>query len=627
MRLCILYVLLLLPLTIAQVLEPFSSCPSLTAYYKRAALARVGPYGLRGSFVFRRGPIFALSSPPRAEKAPEAGVDFSETNVQVAGVDEPDIVKTDGKRVFVLSGRNFYVVNVRKDGEKGKRTGALELPSYAREMLLDGDDILVFGTDYGLLDNSKAGSSRQRFGGFYLFLPFGQPVTVIYRLSVKERQPKLIATLRVEGSYLSARLVDGIARVITTSTPSNQIKFRFPDSKTSEKAAKRLNKKIIRNTNTAAWLSRYYLKDGSGESRGFLTPCSSVYRSSGKFAGFTQLTVITLPIAGPLRPRNSVSIASDGDEVYSTTTNLYVTTTDYRYDFAASSRLLGSTFRTSLHLFALSKTGQTYVASGLVTGSVLNQFSMHEYKDKFYVATTLGAPWWASRDTSVSKVTEFTKNVTPGKLVKTGTVGNLGRGERIYAVRYIQDIAYVVTFRQVDPLYVISLKELKVLGELKIPGFSSYLHLIGPGLILGVGQDATPEGRTTGAKVTLFDVSDVNNPTQLSTWSVKGGSSAVEWDHRAFLYWAPEKVAVLPLSIYEAGKYFAGSVVLEISSTEITERGRVAQSPCCGNSRAPRIVRNLILGRTHLWSLSSQQLQVNGIKDLDLESVIPLVRK
>lgn len=618
----------LLTLSSGQNLQPFTNCQSLTAYYKNAALSRVGPYGLQGSpgrFPKRRGPV-PPAAPEKSPQDPRPGTDFSETNVQVDGVDEPDIIKTDGSRVFVVNGNTFHVVTVKKNGKNGKQTGVLQLPTFAREMLIQGDDILIIATQYGFLDGSNPSSKRSKFGNYFLYLPFGQPLTIIYHVSVAKRKPRLMATLRMEGSYLNAREVDGVARIITTSTPSRQIKFEFPNGGSDERATRR-NKDIIRETNTGAWLSRFLLKDKSGVTRGFLTPCSSVFRPTRKFAGFAQLTVTTLPLSGPLKPRNSVSIASDGDEVYSTVKSLYVTTTDYRYDFSStSSREAGPLFQTSLHKFALTKTSQTYVGSGRVSGSLLNQFSMHEYMGRFYVATTEGARWWAQRDTSVSKVTAFSTNERKRKLVEIGKVGNLGVGERIFAVRYIQDTAYVVTFRQVDPLYIISLKQLRVLGELKIPGFSSYLHLIAPGRILGVGREATPEGRVTGAKVSLFDVSDVTKPAELSAWTLKGGFSSVEWDHRAFLYWEPEKVAVLPLSVFDNGDFFAGSVVLEISSTEITERGRVTHPACCGSTRSPRIIRNLILGRTNLWSLSQQLLQTNGIKELDLQARVPLVR-
>lgn len=286
----------------------------------------------------------------------------------------------------------------------------------------------------------------------------------------------------------------------------------------------------------------------------------------------------------------------------------------------------GPLFITSIHQFSIDDgtVGATFRGSGVVAGSVLNQFSMHEYEGTFFIATTLGAPWWGARNTSVSKISALRRAggadaaTPPTPLERVGGVGDLGRGERIYTVRYIGAIAYVVTFRQVDPLYVISLAVPTApvaTWELKIPGFSSYLHPLGDGLLLGVGQDATPTGRTTGVKVSLFDVSDVRAPREVATWAEPdfASSSNVQWDHRAFLYWAPTRLAVLPVTSFGRGA-FIGSVVLSLGETTITEAGRITHPPWGhegerrrGDGRGERIDRNLVLGRQWLWSLSNSR--------------------
>jgi len=150
----------------------------------------------------------------------------------------------------------------------------------------------------------------------------------------------------------------------------------------------------------------------------------------------------------------------------------------------------------------------------------------------------------------------------------------MGRGERIFAVRYVGDVAYVVTFRQTDPFYTVDLSDPtdpRVRGELKITGYSGYLHPVGPDRILGIGQEATDEGRTTGTKVTLFDVSDLDAPVDLATWSPGGGHSGAEWDHHAFLWW--DGRAVLPFEDWRNDEH--GAVVLRVSDSDITEEGRI----------------------------------------------------
>ena len=142
-------------------------------------------------------------------------------------------------------------------------------------------------------------------------------------------------------------------------------------------------------------------------------------------------------------------------------------------------------------------------------------------------------------------------------------------------MRFVGDVGYVVTFRQIDPFYTIDLSDPtdpRILGELKIPGFSSYLHPISDTMVLGVGSDADPDGRITGAKVSLFDVSDLAAPREVAVWTAPDGWNDVGWDHRAFLWWAPENLAVIPVTVWND---WSGAVVLRVTDGTITEVGRV----------------------------------------------------
>jgi hypothetical protein len=169
-----------------------------------------------------------------------------------------------------------------------------------------------------------------------------------------------------------------------------------------------------------------------------------------------------------------------------------------------------------------------------------------------------------------------------GRLVQVGEVAGLGKGERIYAVRFIGDTGFVVTFRQVDPLYTLDLSDPakpRKVGELKVPGYSAYLHPVGDGLLLGVGQDATDDGRTTGLKLSLFDVSNLAAPVQLDQFAFGSNSyTEVEDDHHAFLWWEPERLAVVPAIRYDATSAdFAGSLSFRIDrASGIVEAGRIA---------------------------------------------------
>ena len=201
---------------------------------------------------------------------------------------------------------------------------------------------------------------------------------------------------------------------------------------------------------------------------------------------------------------------------------------------------------------------------------IRNQFSLSEHAGYLRIVTTVGDPWGEESESQVRVLS------TDGDvLVEVGSVGDIGRGENVQSVRFVGDVGYVVTFRQIDPFYTIDLSDPtdpRILGELKIPGFSSYLHPISDTLVLGVGSDADDEGRVTGAKVSLFDVSDLTAPREVAVWTAPDGWNDVGWDHRAFLWWAPEELAVIPVTVWNE---WSGAVVLRVTDGTITEVGRV----------------------------------------------------
>ncbi len=364
--------------------------------------------------------------------------------------------------------------------------------------------------------------------------------------------PVIRRTLEIDGSYLTGRLVGSTARVVVRSEPQ-QLPFVTPQGRSGEERARRSNEQVVLESTIEDWLPSFTLRDGGGTviDSGRLTDCENVDAPS-EFAGFGSLSVLTFDLTQPLGDGDAVSILAGGDTVYASEANLYVATQTWvDPDRQNGAPRWANDFATSIHQFGIEGAGAaTYLASGTVPGYLLNQFSMSEHEGVLRAATTMGVPWGAG---SVSRLTTLRRS--GDQLQHVGQVGDLGKGERIYSVRYAGDVAYLVTFRQTDPFYTVDLADPaapKVLGELKITGYSGYLHPIADDLVIGVGQEATTEGRVQGTKVSLFDVSDLARPAELAKWVVPGSTTGVEVDHKAFLWWPATKTLVLPLNQWGA---------------------------------------------------------------------------
>jgi len=605
-------------------LIPFTACQDLLVHLRAEAIERVGPYGLGqgggyfgGPVMFAREEGMAMAAPAMAvndaafgmdmdesaEMAMIQGADFSGTNVQELGIDEPDLIKTDGSRIIVIQGNELHNIDI--SGPEAVLTDTLTLDNHwGSDLLLAGDRVLVMAnTDppydlYGPDGGDAAASPLSR-----LVNP-GQwrQLTSIIEVDLSDPADLTVAnTLTLGGRYLSARVVNGAARIVTTSSPDD-LPFVYPASAAGEDRAEQANREAVAQTTIGDWMPRYVHEAADGTvNDGMLVNCRNVAHPV-EFSGFSTLTVLTVDLDAPLGTPNSMAVLADGQTIYAGNENLYVATNRYVDSDEGPWNEDDQDYATSIHQFDVTDpTTTAYRASGTIPGHLLNQFSMSEYEGHLRVASTQGSPWWFNDD-SESMVTVLTRS--EGELLQVGQVGDMGQGERIFAVRFIGDTGYVVTFRQTDPFYTLDLTDPTapvVKGELKIAGYSGYLHPVGDGLILGIGQDATDEGRTTGAKATLFDVSDLSAPTALDSWEGGGGSTSVEWDHRAFLWWAPENLAVMPFNDWQSNTNAA--VVLEITSGAITELGRVDHKPDPGKATefpCPTIDANLLGGDAYL---------------------------
>jgi uncharacterized secreted protein with C-terminal beta-propeller domain len=528
-------------------LAAFGSCGQLLDYAKGQTKRYVGPYGFGGGGIaVDTGVPTAAPAVPARAATPVAGVDYSGTNVQEDGVDEPDMVKTDGKALFVATGGKVRAVDV--SGEKPRLLDSLALEAgWSHELLLHGDRLLAL-TQGGYWIVPQPGLARA-------IMPPQPARAVLTEIDVSNpARLRLVRSLELDGSYVAARLVGSVVRIVTSAQIPAALPFVQPTASTPEAvdAATAKNRAIFTRSKAARWLPSYRIKR-AGAKAGAPRPlvqCRHVRRTSS-FSGLGMLTVLTVDLAKGLQPVDSAAVMTDGRIVYASPESLYVATERWadRPDPAKPTEAQEGV-RTDIHKFDISSPVKTYYrGSGSVSGLLLNQWSLSEHKGVLRVVSTETPAWWGVGRESESFLT--TLRGGGGTLTQVGRVGGLGKGERVYSVRFVGDTGYVVTFRQTDPLYTLDLSEPerpRVLGELKIPGYSAYLHPIGDDLLLGVGQDANEQGRPQGTQLSIFDVSDLRKPTRIFTRHLGPGWSEAEGDHHAFLYWPRTGFVMVPFN-------------------------------------------------------------------------------
>jgi len=494
---------------------------------------------------------------------PTAGAsDYSSTNVQVAGVDEADIVKNDGEYLYILREGEFVVVRAVPPGEAAV-VGRAEVEGRPQALFLNGDRLVVFTVE--------TEEDLVAVEGSVAPVPVYRTVTSAEIWSVKDREnPVLIDTVTVTGAFEGARLIAGEVWLMTEERSSSPV---------------------------------YPLPEADGVRPPIYTPpVPQQY--------YTFHTLASFPVAGG-REASAVSfLLGEGGTMYVSEKNLYIA----YYDYTGG--------RSVIHRFSLAPGGAAYAATGMVNGTVKNQFSMDEAGDVLRVATT-----------------SFLENSTSGvyllddRMEVLGALEGIAPGERIYAARFIGDRLYLVTFRQVDPLFVIDLSGTKpaVLGALKIPGYSEYLHPCGDHCLIGVGRETTVNewgGTATGGlKVALFDVGNVSAPTVVDTAVIGSGttgSPALD-DHRAFFF--DERRGVLVLPVFDYGRGYPvssspwnGAYVFAVSEEEgIDHIGTISHE----SSWDGRVERTVRFGET-LATVSELSVVLTSLPDCSRAGAVVL---
>jgi hypothetical protein len=578
------------------------SCEELVEWFQTTAAETdalaFGGYGMGGDVMMAResmavaedsaasvGGGEAVPAAPATTVAASQDESFSGTNVQERDVDEPDTVKTNGDVLVIAASDGLRIVDIG-DGEP-TLLSTVPFETGGGEIILSGDRVLSLRTEWREDPNASqsVSSGAAEDSSRLMIAPAGQEITVLTSVDISDpSDPQVVETRELPGSYRSARATGTAARIVLVTYPN--VPQPAPEVYESNDQAE-----IERNLE--AWeaqaIATMTVEDWSPNAG----DCSSVARTTSP-QGLGTTTVLTLDLAGSLAELDRDSVVADAGTVYASTDQLVIATSRWSQTSSPEGEV-----STEVHAFDITDPATTaYTGSGSVAGYLLNQFSLSEHEGNLRVATTEEAPWDEATGTSQS---DSGITVLDGSMQQIGRIDGLGVTERIQAVRYMGDVAYVVTFRQTDPLYAIDLSDPaapRVAGELKVPGYSAYLHPIDDGRLLGVGQDATDDGQTLGTKVSTFDVSSIQSPAEIDTLRIDNGSSSVEWDHRAFLWWASTRSAVIPVDVYDpaGAQPYTGAVAFDIGEDgSIVERGRVShQAHVDPNGWWPAIMRSVV---------------------------------
>lgn len=547
-------------------LQTYGSCDELEQAIRDQATREIDwRFAWRWPWQSGGGIPIGASAPDMAEAGGSANVavprSYSDTNVQVEGIDEPDLVETDGTFIYAIAADHLVVSRAWPAAEAAE-LARLPLEGLPVGMMLLRDEALVT-----VITNLYSGRPT----------PESATVNQLERQSAKvtlvdvtdPAQPTVLRELYVEGTAQDARIVEGRLYLATYTGLAPRALLNASD----EREAKR----ILADTPLESWMPRRLDSvlgaDGWTTTESEAVACDAVYGSERR-SGNSMVTVSTLDLADPTGPVTGTSILGSVAAVYANAGSFYVASNETADGpWATIDPILESV----VHRFDITgaPAAPAYVASGKVPGSVQDQFAMDEKDGLLRVATY---EWNDAEDSTAVYVLEPQGH----DLTSIGALEGIAPNESLYAVRFIGDVGYVVTFRQIDPLFTIDLSDPtapRLRGALEIPGFSNYLHPLGDGRLLAIGQGGTEGGWTSGVKISIFDVSDLDAPQVESELVLEdSGWSEAQLDHHAFNYFADQQVLVVPMAEQSSGRSRM-SVVHVVPGEPLSEVGRLSQDP------------------------------------------------
>jgi len=516
------------------------------------------------------------SVPAPAELATAVGtLDYSKTNIQVEGVDEADIVKTDGEYAYVVSGNRLIILKAYPP-EEATILSQISFDGTPMEVFINQDKLAVFESPMEI--RPLYVSPPEEVAS--VISPVPPPLKDLTSIKVYDvsdkASPVLARNVTVDGYYFNSRMIGDYVYMVVNQ-PAIQ-----PIVVTEDEVKVEVN------------LPKFYFGDASRKIR-----ASEIYYSNASddiFHAFTTIVGINIQ-NDELPPAYKTFLLGSASCMYVSLDNIYITFTK-------------EGGKTLIYRIIIEDDEIECVAEGEVAGYVLNQFSMDEYDDHFRIATTT----WEG-PASQNNIYILNMNLTT-----VGRLENLAPEEQIYSARFMGDRCYLVTFRQVDPFFVIDLKDPEnpeVLGFLKIPGYSSYLHPYDEDHIIGIGKE------DTNLKISLFDVSDVSDPEEVGKYTVgdKGSwsDSPILWDHKALLFDRSRNLLVIPVSTESVvkGQYTAwqGAYVFNISLSGIMLKGDITHFEDAESQGDYYVKRSFYIDHV-LYTISDKKIKMNDLENL-----------
>jgi inhibitor of cysteine peptidase len=566
----------------------------------------------------------------------EGSADYSKTNVQVEGVDEPDIVKTDGTYIYVLADQNLYILKAyTPDNAELLSNISIKDDVYASELFINNDYLIVFGSSYnypilyGKAIEVDAGSGEEITDGENSW-EVSSSVIKIYDISDKSN-PELVKNIEIDGTYFDSRMIGNYIYIL--SSEYSYYIYRNYNGNYS------LNIPEITIDNDTTKISY-----------------NEIYYVDSPEIVDTMTHVISINLEDLSVNEKSFLIGAS-ENMYMSENNINLVYTNYDYN---TRPLLEGSYtsneeKTIIHKIQVNNGEINYINKGEVPGRVLNQFSMDEYNGFFRIATTQGYSW---DENNPSKNNIFVLNEN---LEQVSSINDIAPGEQIYSARFLGEKAYLVTFKNIDPFYTIDMSDPynpTILGYLKIPGYSSYLHPYDETHIIGIGKETIESDDPNfawyqGLKIALFDVSDFENPIEVDKIIIgdRGTDSPALYDHKAFLFSKEKELLVIPISLYEIdeetkNKYdefpgpdygeftYQGAYVLKLNLDGFEYRGRITHV-----SEVEKIENenwwywpetNSYISRSLyiediLYTISNKMVKMNSLDDLSEITSIELV--